>query len=132
MTQPIGFYPWLRQLAWERLVRLREVHLDARKRSVAREATAALGLRHESVTCLVGRLADNVPTPSEQMVKSELRRRIRLGLESLRPRDREILELLYLEQLKTAEVADVLEISAGNVRARHLRALQRLARTLQE
>jgi RNA polymerase sigma-70 factor (ECF subfamily) len=131
LVRPVAFYPWLRQIAWERLLRLRDEHLKAQKRSVMREATAQLGLSQESVTCLVGRLADNLPTPSEQMVRSELRRRIQEGLASLRPRDREILELLYLEQLKTGEVADVLEISAGNVRARHLRALQRLARTLQ-
>ena len=64
------------------------------------------------------------------MIRSEVRQRIRAGLDSLRSRDREVLELLYLEQLKTPEVADVLEISPGNVRARHFRALKRLTQML--
>src|SRR5438876_1331918 len=35
-TQPLPFYPWLRRLAWEHLVKLHERH-RARKRSVLRE-----------------------------------------------------------------------------------------------
>jgi hypothetical protein len=31
------FYPWLRQLAWQRLVDLHRQHVLARKRSIARE-----------------------------------------------------------------------------------------------
>lgn len=130
-SRVVAFYPWLRKLATERLIRLREEHLQAKKRSVRREIRADLALSNESVSCLAGRLADNVPSPSENMVRDELRRRIHTSLKSLRPKDREILELLYLEQLKTAEVADVLEISPGNVRARHFRALNRLAQMLE-
>src|SRR5688572_24021646 len=37
-ARPISFYPWLRQLAWERVVKLHHRHIDAGKRSVRREA----------------------------------------------------------------------------------------------
>src|SRR5438876_12109973 len=31
-NRPLPFYPWLRRLAWERLVKLHRQHLSARKR----------------------------------------------------------------------------------------------------
>ena len=45
---------------------------------------------------------------------------------------REVIELLYLEQLKPKEVADVLQISQPTVWTRHLRAIRRLTRVLEE
>src|SRR5438876_6681359 len=32
--RPLPFYPWLRQLAWERLIKLHQRHLHAQKRGV--------------------------------------------------------------------------------------------------
>src|SRR5262249_58341596 len=40
--RPLPFYPWLRRLAWERLVKLHRRHIHAGKRSVTREQTWAL------------------------------------------------------------------------------------------
>jgi RNA polymerase sigma-70 factor (ECF subfamily) len=59
-------------------------------------------------------------------VREELRHRVREALGRLPERDREVLVLRYLEQLSTAEVAAVLEITEGAVKVRHLRALARL------
>src|SRR5262249_11339239 len=42
--RPLPFYPWLRRLAWERLVALHRRHLWAGCRSVAREEPGALAL----------------------------------------------------------------------------------------
>src|SRR5438132_9901340 len=39
-ARPIPFYPWLRQLAWDRLVELYRRHIVAQKRSVTREEQA--------------------------------------------------------------------------------------------
>src|SRR5712692_10348388 len=35
--RPLPFYPWLRQIAWERLVKLHQRHIHAQKRSITRE-----------------------------------------------------------------------------------------------
>src|SRR3954468_22002925 len=43
-TRPVPFYPWLRRLAWEHLVKLHERHLRAGKRSVLREDQGILAL----------------------------------------------------------------------------------------
>jgi RNA polymerase sigma-70 factor (ECF subfamily) len=50
----------------------------------------------------------------------------------LSERDREVLLLRYLEQLSTAEVAAVLDISEAAVKARHVRALDHLRGLLGE
>ena len=39
--QPLPFYPWLRQLAWERLAKLHERHVQAQKRAATREAVGS-------------------------------------------------------------------------------------------
>src|SRR5690349_9237495 len=46
--RPLPFYPWLRQLAWERLIQLHRRHLHAQQRSVAREEHGAAPLPDES------------------------------------------------------------------------------------
>jgi RNA polymerase sigma-70 factor (ECF subfamily) len=122
--RPMPFYPWLRRLAWERLVRLHRCHLQAGRRSVLREEQPALP--DESAAELANRLGTRSSSVSGRAVKEELRDRLRSALARLNERDREVLVLRYLEQLPTADIAAVLEISAGAVRVRHTRALTRL------
>jgi RNA polymerase sigma-70 factor (ECF subfamily) len=69
--------------------------------------------------------------PSADLQRQERRARVRAALERLPERDREVLVLRYLEQLSTAEVAEVLAVGEGAVKMRLLRALQRLRDTLQ-
>jgi RNA polymerase sigma-70 factor (ECF subfamily) len=59
-------------------------------------------------------------------LRAELKTRVRLALEKLPPRDREVLVMRYLEGLSNAEIAASLEISEAAVRTRHTRALDRL------
>src|SRR3954471_16121196 len=35
-TRPVSFYPWIRQIAWQRLLKLHRRHLAADRRSVDR------------------------------------------------------------------------------------------------
>src|SRR5262245_34469723 len=48
VERPLPFYPWLRRLAWKRLMKLYQDHLDAQKRSAKREAHAIPALPDES------------------------------------------------------------------------------------
>ena len=128
--RPLPFYPWLRRLAWERLVQLHRRHLHADRRSVLREAPPALP--DESAVELADRLGGRTSSPSGRAVKQELRDRLQSALARLGERDREVLVLRYLEQLSTADIAGVLEISPGAVRVRHTRALTRLHALLGE
>jgi RNA polymerase sigma-70 factor (ECF subfamily) len=123
--RPLPFYPWLRQLAWERLVQLHRRHVRAGKRSVRREQ-ADLPLSDESVLALADRLASRGSSPSDRLQRSEQRRRVQAILEQLAGSDREILVLRYLEHLSTQELAAVLGLTQAGVKTRQLRALQRL------
>jgi RNA polymerase sigma-70 factor (ECF subfamily) len=130
--RPLAFYPWLRQLAWDRLVELHRRHVRAVKRSVRREEPDALLLPDESANQLATRLVDQGSSPSEQVLREELRGRVRAALARLPDGDREVLVLRHLEQLPTAEAAAVLGIGQGAFKSRHLRALQRLRALLRE
>jgi RNA polymerase sigma-70 factor, ECF subfamily len=124
--RPLPFYPWLRQIAWERLVKLHRRHLWADRRSVAREEGQYLPLPDESAVQLAERLAGHDTTPSGRALREELRARVQAGLARLSASDRELLAMRHLEQLAMAEIAAVLGITEGAVKVRHLRALQRL------
>ncbi len=75
--RPLPFYPWLRQLAWDRLVELHRRHVRAHKRSVTREETGVLDLPDESAVQLAARLLDTGSSPSERLLREELRGRVR-------------------------------------------------------
>jgi RNA polymerase sigma-70 factor (ECF subfamily) len=123
--RPLPFYPWLRQIAWQRLLKIHQHH-HARKRRVTDEGPAVPELSDESVGDLAERLAASGTSPSRHAVREELRLRVRRALEQLGERDREVLVLRYLEQMALAEIAAVLGISEGAVKSRHARALLRL------
>jgi RNA polymerase sigma-70 factor, ECF subfamily len=131
-NRPIPFYPWLRHFAWERLVQLHRFHRQAQRRSVHREELRIDVLPDESEAALAERLAYSGSSPSERLVRDELLERVKAALESLDLRDREVLILRYLEQLKTSEIAAVLAISEAAVKTRHRRALERLRRQLDD
>lgn len=128
--RPVPFYRWLRQLAWDRLVELHRQHVRATKRSVNREQAGGLPLPNESAVALAERLFDRGGSPSEEVLRRELRDRVRHAIDRLAERDREILVLRHLEQLSTLQVAAVLDLSESAVKARHVRALGRLQRAL--
>jgi RNA polymerase sigma-70 factor (ECF subfamily) len=128
--RPLPFYPWLRRLAWEHLVKLHERHVRARRRSVLREEPGILALPEDSAVLLAQRLAREGTSPSQRLVRKEMQERVRAALARLSAADREVLVLRYLEQLATAEIAAVLGVGEGAVKMRHRRALDRLSKLL--
>ena len=124
--RPLPFYPWLRRLAWERLLQVHRRHVRAQRRSVRREDLGGLPLPEDSAGDLAERLAARGSSPSERLRHSEQRQRVQQALARLGAADREVLVLRYLEDLNTAEIAAVLELTESAVKMRQLRALQRL------
>ena len=122
----IPFYPWLRKIAWERLVHIHTRHLAVQRRSVRREAGKEPQLSDASVMEFADRFAASQTSPSRGLVRKELQRRVRSALEELEANDREILVLRYLEGLSIKEIAAILEMSETAASMRHLRALERL------
>jgi RNA polymerase sigma-70 factor (ECF subfamily) len=129
---PLPFYLWLRQIAWQRLLKIHQHH-HAGKRRPTREGPPVLELSDESVANLAERLgAASGTSPSRHAVREELRLRVRRALGRLGERDREVLVLRYLEQMALAEIAAVLGITEGAAKARHARALLRLQEFLSD
>jgi RNA polymerase sigma-70 factor (ECF subfamily) len=121
--RPLPFYPWLRQLAADRLNKLYRRHLHAGKRDARREESP---LPDESALKLAQQLVGRGTSPSKHLTREEVHQRVQAALARLPERDREVLVLRYLEQLSTGETAAVLNIPEGTVKSRHLRALERI------
>lgn len=126
----LAFYPWLRRIATDRLADVYRTHIGADKRSVLKEHAKTPNLNDESVAELAQSIVTSSINPGQRAAQAELQARIQTALLDLKPHDREILVLRYLEQLGVEEIADALGISHTAVTSRHLRALQRLRRLL--
>jgi RNA polymerase sigma-70 factor (ECF subfamily) len=127
----ISFYPWLRRIATDRMADAYRTHVAAERRSVLKEHVWKPDLNDESVAELAQSIVTSSIGPDEQALEQERHQQVVVALGQLKPPDREILVLRYLEQLGVREIADVLEISETAVTSRHLRALQRLRRLLE-
>ncbi len=122
----LPFYPWLRELAWRRLVGLYRFHVLAQRRSVDREQTDWIGLSDDSAMGLAEQLAANISSPSEEVARAELRNRVHSALAQLSAQEREIIVMRHLERLRVDEIAAILSISPGAVKMRRMRAFERL------
>ncbi|HKI19851.1 MAG TPA: sigma-70 family RNA polymerase sigma factor [Isosphaeraceae bacterium] len=129
--RPLPFYPWLRRLAWERIIQFHRRHIRAQKRAVTREERLDLPLPDESAMKLADRLLASGTTPSQRVLRDEQGRRLREVLDRLRPNDREVLVMCYLEELTFSEIGAALLISENAAKVRHFRALERVRKLLE-
>jgi RNA polymerase sigma-70 factor (ECF subfamily) len=131
MTErPIPFYPWLRQIAWDKLVQQHNRHLRAAKRSVHREMQQPMHVSDVSVAGLAELVLGQHTSPSSHCVRDELRQRVRQALDALTKAEREVLLLRYLEQMPSREIAALMNSTEAAINMRQMRALERLRRML--
>jgi RNA polymerase sigma-70 factor (ECF subfamily) len=124
--RPLPFYPWLRQIAWQKIVHLHQRHLYRQKRTVFREQNLAGHVSELSRVELAQRLVAPMAGPSSIMQRKESAAKVQQAIERLRPNHREILLLRYVELLTVSEMSAVLNITPAAVKMRHIRALERL------
>lgn len=120
--RPMPFRLWLRRTAYERLLKMRERHVLAQKRSVRREVPIS---QHSSLD-LARRLVSVEASPSEQFDRREMASRVRRAIARLADADQEIVLMLDVEGLSSDEVGHVLQLDGSTVRRRHARILMRL------
>jgi RNA polymerase sigma-70 factor (ECF subfamily) len=125
--RPLPFYPWLRQIAVDRLIEQHRRHIQAAQRSVLREERE---VADRSAAELARQLAGSEETPSGAAQRKEVQERVRAALAALSEQEREVVALRYLEQLSARDVAAVLGIGEAAAKKRALRALQRLRESL--
>ena len=130
--RPCDFYPWLRQIAWQRLAELHRRHVQAQRRSVTREARWSPALSDALTGLLADQLAASGTSVGERMVRQEVLARLRKALGQLSPTNREVVVMRHVEQLSLKEVGEVLGISHVAARLRYCRAVERLHDLLKE
>jgi len=123
--RPLPFLAWLRQIVGERIVDTHRRHISAQCRGIQREERL-LEISNESAVVLARRLFTSDPSPSNCLVRKEFQGRLKQALVSLLPEDGEVLVMRHIELLGTVQIASALGITEGAVKARLLRALQRL------
>src|SRR5262245_34816717 len=106
-SRPLPFYPWLRQIAVNRLADLYRRHIRAAARAVGREE---LPLPDRSAGELADRLIARHSSPSAPLRRREQREQVGAALAALPERDRDVLVLRHLEQLAVPEIAAVLGV----------------------
>src|SRR5262249_31046569 len=84
---PMAFRLWLRQITYDRLLMVRRRHIQAERRSVERD----VALPNRSSVLLAQQLLASGSSPSEQLAKRELARRVNRAVGQLSETDREIL-----------------------------------------
>lgn len=129
-NRPLPFYPWLRQLAVERLIQQHRRHIGAQGRTVDREESEAQFLPDHSAHLLADRLVASGTSPSIGVLRKELRQRVQDMLAQMAAVDREVLVLRFLEQLSISDTAAVLGLSIDGVKSRQRRALERFSSML--
>lgn len=132
VNRAVAFYPWLRSLAWNRLVDLHRRHILAERRAVDLEAGFAPGISNASAMVLAERLVSSGTTPPQRVLRDELILRMREALDRLSPADRETLLLRFVEQLSVAEASQVCGVPEGTLKTRQARALVRLKQLLDD
>lgn len=128
--RPVAFYPWIRQMAWERLIDLHRRHLRSQARSVNREEPH--GVSDESAARLGELFVSEESNPGSHVVRNEVRRRVQDALARLSGDDRELLMMRHLEGLKVTEIAQVLGIGERAAKSRLRRAHERIHAELGE
>src|SRR5262249_55844298 len=119
---------WLRQLAYDRLLKLRQHHVGAARRALGREVP----LPEQSSLLLAQQLLAPGSTPSQHLGQREVAQRVRQAVAQLAQVHGEILLMRNFEDLSNQEVAQLLQIDPAAASQRFGRALMRLRKLLVE
>lgn len=114
------FFVWIRLMTQQTMVDLHRRHLGAAMRSAGREISAP-----KSGT-LSGFFVGHYTSPSNAVMREELRAQVEKALDSMDDIDREVLLLRHFEELSNKEAAVVLGIQENAASNRYVRALVRL------
>jgi len=128
---PMPFFLWVRFLVAQEMLALERRHLGTQARDVRRETRGA-GLAPADATAasLTDLLAASITTPSQRVMRAELKARVESALSEMEPIDREVLVLRQFEQLTNGEAASELGVDERAASKRYVRALTRLKSAL--
>lgn len=129
----VPFFLWMRHMTLVKLTELHRHHFGTRRRDASREISLQAGATvAASSVALAEQLLGRLTSPSQAAVKAEMRLRLQEALTGMDEVDREILALRHFEQLSNEETSQVLGLPKSTTSDRHLRAIKKLRRILQE
>lgn len=130
--EEIPLYIWMRMIAGERLLRVHRCHLDAKKRDLRRELSAAFNSVPETPSLtLVSMLAGFFTSVGHQAIRREMRSKLRETLDQMDEMDREIIVLRHFEEMCNNEIACLLQLTKSAASNRYLRAIKKLKSRLE-
>ena len=109
---------WLVRITWNLV-------LDRKRRAKTRPES-------EDVDTMTRTLAADIPSASESLISHEMQRRILEQVDRLPAKERQALLLSAVEELSTAQIADVVGTTESSVRSRIFRARRVLAQLLEK
>ena len=128
-----SFFIWLRNVVGLKLAEVHRRHLATEKRDAKRDVSIYRGaLPAANSISLAAQLLGQISTPSQTVMKTEMRVRLQEVFDHMDGIDREIIALRHFEQLNSQEVADILEMSKSGASSRYIRAMKRLKEELSQ
>jgi RNA polymerase sigma-70 factor (ECF subfamily) len=122
-----SFFIWLRNMVGLKLADVHRRHLGTQKRDAKRDVSIYRGaLPAVNSVSLAAQLLGQITTPSQIVVKTEMRVRLQEVLDCMDQIDREIIALRHFERLNSQETADILGMSKSGASSRYIRAMKRL------
>lgn len=114
------FFIWMRLVTQQTMVDLFRKHVGTKMRAAGREIAAPAS------GTLSGLFVGHLTSPSQAVLREEVRQKVDAALASMDEIDREVLLLRHFEELSNKEVAAVLSIQENAASNRYVRALTRL------
>lgn len=101
------------------------------RRTALEERRREGGWLREPLSLVVGRAGHDQPEPDAGLLRSEESRRLLAALERLPARQREVLHLVFYQDLTIAEAAEVSGVGLGTARTHYARGKAALRRMLE-
>jgi RNA polymerase sigma-70 factor (ECF subfamily) len=122
----LPFRVWLRLTTRKALVEAVRRHLKHGRHVTRLPARASLSNTNVSAASIADALVASTKSPTQSVLRAELRARVLDAMAALEPIDREIVALRHFEGLSNADAAAELSIEPAAASKRYARALLRL------
>lgn len=126
-NQSVPPFIWLRFLTGQKLSQIHRKQLGVKARDVNREISLYRGPIPEATShALAAQLIGHNTSPTQAVLRAELKVRVQQALNDMSELDREILSLRHFEQVSNAEAAMLLELNEATCYKRYVRALKKI------
>lgn len=113
----MAFYPWFCRIVLDRLFDDHDYHASQK-----RDYRAETGWPDRSSMQFALGLQNPITSPSQSLMRKELKARIDQVLAQLSPAHQEIMVLIHFGELTKEQAAEILQIKAGTARQQYARA----------